>query len=652
MVSSRPRPIDRVADMRMVLAGLLLALLGGWMLAGLSAIPAGAAPAAYDDEVDSMRIQYNVTTDGVLEVTERIVYRFGIGSGRHGIFRNLITREPYVDDESKDQKYEISDIEVSSPSGASAEFTEETFSDNGGRDQSIQLKIGSANETIEADTATYELSYKVRGALRHFDDHSELYWDATGGDWEATLNNVAVDVTVPEGVTQTECFSGSQGSSTACTSHSGSGGTAHFTQDTIPPGSQLTVVAGIKAGVVSNDTPIVVDAPNLLERAGLTVPMVAGSGLVALAVPVVGITLARRNSHDERYAGLPPGTFPPTGANVAVSKDTLAESQIPVAFAPPPIPVAEAGLLIDAVANTRETAATLIDLAVRGAVRIDNTGDEQHAVLMNSAVANAPHEQALLTRLYPNLQPGTAIPLKRRSTGDTSMRKAHDAMIDAVRQQVTARGYYNRLPSRMRGSGMPKRGFGCACGGMVAIWVFGGVLISVIGAVAGSGSGGGTGRLFAFGLPILMIVATLIYVGWVRSRGRRTAYGRALTDQTIGFRTYLATAEAEQLRFEEGEDIFSRYLPWAIVFDLADRWQKVCYQLVQAGRIPPDPIWYTGPSYYSSGFAAGTISSTVAQTFDPPPAPAGSGGGGGSSSGFGGGGFSGGGGGGGGGGSW
>jgi uncharacterized membrane protein len=119
----------------------------------------------------------------------------------------------------------------------------------------------------------------------------------------------------------------------------------------------------------------------------------------------------------------------------------------------------------------------------------------------------------------------------------------------------------------------------------------------------------------------------------------------------VGFRTYLATAEADQLKFEEGEDIFSKYLPWAIAFELADRWQRVCAQLVAAGRITPDPYWYTGPSYYSSGFAAGNISQTVANTFDPPPAPAGSGGGGGSSSGFSGG-SSGGGGGGGGGGSW
>lgn len=355
--------------MHRLFAVLLLTILGGWLLAGLSSLtgPSTATAAvATEDSVDSMKIEYNVTPDGVLEVTERIVYRFGTGSGRHGIYRDLVTREEWVDDTSKDQKYEISDVKVSSPSGDSAEFTEETISYNRARSQSLRLKIGSANKTIVTETATYEISYRVRGALRHFDDHSELFWDATGDDWTGQLNNVSVEVTVPGGVTRTDCFAGPHGAKTSCDSNNVSAGKGTFSQAKLPLRSQLTIVAGIKPGVVSNDTPIVVDPPSLLERSGLTVPMVAGSSVVALGVPLVGVTLARRRNTDERYAGLPPGSLPATGSTVPVAKDTLAEDQIPVAFAPPQIPVAEAGLLIDAVANTRETAATLIDLAVRG----------------------------------------------------------------------------------------------------------------------------------------------------------------------------------------------------------------------------------------------------------------------------------------------
>ena len=38
-----------------------------------------------------------------------------------------------------------------------------------------------------------------------------------------------------------------------------------------------------------------------------------------------------------------------------------------------------------------------------------------------------------------------------------------------------------------------------------------------------------------------------------------------------GFRLYVATAEADQIAFQEREEIFSRYLPYAMVFGLVVR---------------------------------------------------------------------------------
>ena len=135
-------------------------------------------------------------------------------------------------------------------------------------------------------------------------------------------------------------------------------------------------------------------------------------------------------------------------------------------------------------------------------------------------------------------------------------------------------------------------------------------------------------------------------------RGQRTADGRAVTDQVEGFKTYLATAEADQLRFEEGEDIFSRYLPWAIAFELADRWAKVCGDLVAMGRLPNAmPYWYVG-NYNLAAFNTAFLTSSLTNAATPAPSSGSSGTGFGGGSSFGGGGFSGGGGGGGGGGSW
>jgi uncharacterized membrane protein YgcG len=611
-------------------------LVSALALAGLAS-PASAAPG---DEVKSFQIDYTVTPDGVLQVKETIAYSFG-SSGRHGIYRDLVIREPWRDNDSKDQEYQVSNIAVDSPTGAADEFTTETTKSNHDRYQTLRIKIGSANETIRGYDATYVITYDVRGALRHFDDHSELYWDATGISWEAVLNQVNVNVTVPEGVTEVECFTGSAGSTQDCPQQTVSGRKGVFGASDLPRGEQMTIVAGIKPGVVSNDTPIVVDAPSWMERNGVTAPSLITSAAATVIAIVSAVLYWKNGSRDQRFAGLPPGTFPPDGMVAQPVKDDLAEDQIPVAFSPPRIPVAEGGLLIDAKASTTETAATLIDLAVRGGVRIENTGDSQSAVLVNPSAATAPHEQMLVSGLFPSLQPGESVVLRRGAVGDHTMRRAHDGMIKALRDQVRQRQWYLRMPRQF---GVTANG--CACLSMVAI---GAVGIGLMGTIAGAATGG-LGRAVVVAVPVIAMIVAL--GTWIakRARGQRNPAGRAVADQLIGFRTYLATAEAEQLRFEEGEDIFSKYLPWAIAFGLADRWQQVCAQLVAAGRIPPDPYWYSGPSYYTSGWTAGALSSSVASTFDPPPTPSSSSGGG-SSSGFSGG-SSGGGGGGGGGGSW
>ncbi|WP_328999473.1 DUF2207 domain-containing protein [Kribbella sp. NBC_00709] len=628
--------------MRKALGVVISTLVAVLALAGF-AVPASADAG---DEIRNFKIEYTVSADGVLHVTETIDYVFG-STGRHGIYRDLVTREPYKDDDSKDQEYQVSNIKVSTPTpNVSAEFTTDTFQENNQRNENTQIKIGSANSTVPGDEATYVISYDVRGALRHFADHSELYWDATGSAWSAVIDQVTVNVTVPQGVTQVDCFSGEAGSTQTCPQKSVVGQQGVFGASQLQRGQQLTVVAGITAGAVQNDTPILVDPPNWLERNGLSWLSLIGAGLVTAVAIVAAALYAKLGNKDQRYAGMPPGTFPPDGVAAEPVKDELSTDQLPVAFSPPRIPVAEGGLLIDAKATTVETAATLIDMAVRGGVRIDNTGDSQKAVLLNPAVATAPHEQALMSGMFPTLQPGSEVVLERGAVGENAMRTAHTSMITALREQVKQRGWYLRMP-RAGGGSVFKNGFGCACMAMIVIWVFGAGFIGTITAAAT----GGAGRAIVIAVPVVAVVVALgIWIA-IRSRGRRNPAGRAVTDQLIGFRKYLATAEADQLRFEEGEDIFSKYLPWAIAFGIADRWQRVCEQLVAAGRITPDPVWYYGPSYYTSGWTAGAVSSTVASTFDPPPTPSSSGGGGGSSSGFSGG-SSGGGGGGGGGGSW
>jgi uncharacterized membrane protein len=150
-------------------------------------------------------------------------------------------------------------------------------------------------------------------------------------------------------------------------------------------------------------------------------------------------------------------------------------------------------------------------------------------------------------------------------------------------------------------------------------------------------------------------VVGLVVLVLAKAAPARTAAGTAVLAEAVGFRRYLETAEANQIRFEEGEDLFSRYLPYAIVFGVAERWANVFGELAAQGRAVPEPGWYAGSSFRTGAFwmsyaafgnSLDSFTSIATQSLSAP-TPGSSGG-----SGFSGGGFSGGGVGGGGGGGW
>ena len=598
------------------------------LLFGLAATLGITTPAyAADDQIDEFAITYEVQPSGVIRVTEKIVWRFGDNSGRHGIQRWYVTREPYDDDE--DAVYMLTQIDVTSPDPGVATDWERTDDERAdGREVNTRLRIGDPDRTIEADTATYVISYDLTGALRSFSGYDEFYWDATGFE-NPLIKQLTIQTTVPGGAQDVTCFAGPPGSTETCqTADFTKGGPASFAQSNIPAGQGVSIGVRITPGLITDNKPhLEPDGSKISPAAKVAAIVGAGvAGLIAIGSPIVGVLWWRKNGRDQRYAGLAPGTTPLAGqpAHIVPSDPDL---PIPVAFSPPRIPVGEAGLLIDGQVDNRETAATIIDLAVRGALTVQSDGkDDFRVTLVDPNRAAAPHEMVLLTDLFNSGPPGTQVDLSERG----SLLSAHQAMQTSVRNQVTARGWFRKVPSATATGS-----FG-----------FGALLFIVFGAFAV-----GAWLLWVL-VPLLPIIITIAVIRTKLRRGQRTADGRAVCDQVEGFRTYLATAEADQLKFEEGEDIFSRYLPWAIIFELADRWARICADLVAMGRLPDTtPYWYYG-NYNISSFNTGFLTGSLANAATPVPSTSSSGTGFGGGSSFSGGGFSGGGGGGGGSSSW
>lgn len=611
------------------LAALAAILIACWSL--LASAP--SARAASDDAFDRFDVVATVDKQGYVNVTETIVLRFGASSGRHGLERTLITREP--DGNDHDVVYRIDNVRVTSPTPGVS--TEVSTSDQGsGRNTYLRIRVGSADRTISADTATYVLSYRVAGLLRSSGSYDELYWDVSGASMPRIVQ-ASVKVTVPGGAQDVFCSVATPGNQGACATSTIAGGVATFAAANIPTGEVLTVSVKIAPGLVLNNTPIQVENADA-QGARLAAWGLGGMVGTAALVPVFGVFYVRKRSADYRWKDLPPGTFPPRGMQVAEVPDRP-PLEVPVSFAPPAMGVADAGLLIDGETQVRDTTAALVGLAVAGAIQLRSDSDQQ-VRLVDPARAPDPTSALILRELFPpGSEPGQVIDLGTPGT----LSDAHGKVQQAVLERSTREGWFVRLPGAAGG-------LGCGIGGLF----FPVLVVGIIGITF-------LGPLLLLALPLLLSIAITSLVARSKlRRGQRSAFGRALTDQVEGFRTYIATAEAEQLRFEEGEDIFSRYLPWAIMFDLTERWTQVCQRLVALGRLsdaPPD--WYYGTSWNMNnlGWQLSSFDTSVASSIATP-APTfsesgfGSGGSAFSGGDFGGGGFSGGGGGGGGGGSW
>ncbi len=228
------------------LAALVAA--AGWLLV------TGIAPAsaAAGEQITSYDVVLTIHGDGTLGVRETIDYDFADVAGKHGIFRTIPVRVPY--DDGNDRVYELTDVGVSSPTGAPSSVDR---SESGGQ---VTLRIGDPDRTVSG-RQEYVVTYTVDGALNAFDDHDELYWNAIGAEWQAPILAATARVELPGTSTQQACFAGPVGSNLPCGEVLPSDGTVAFAQPAgLAPFSALTVVVGLPKGAVA------ATGPHLEER--------------------------------------------------------------------------------------------------------------------------------------------------------------------------------------------------------------------------------------------------------------------------------------------------------------------------------------------------------------------------------------------------
>ena len=576
----------------------------------LRAQPSGETIRAY-------HVRIEISDDGALRITERIDYDFGVAL-RHGIFRTIPSR--YYLDDVYDRVYRIEDVTVRSPTAP----TDVEVSSEGA---STTIRVGDPDVEISG-RHRYTLTYRVEGVLNPFPDHDELYWNAIGDQWAAAIERAEVTVLAPADIQRVACFQGYTGTTETCASADQQGATARFAAGrSLQPYEGLTVVVAIPKGVVPDPEPI------REERWSAERAFSVNVGTVVAAVAVAGLlggALGRlwwREGRDRRFIGSPidqvMGTSTGESEMVPVGEGDL---EAPVEFAPPEnVRPGQIGTLLDERANVIDVTATIVDLAGRGFLLIREIPDEglfskvdwTLIRLEKGDVELLTYERRLLDALF---RDGSEVKVSElKTTFAERLHGVEDSLYaDAMRQK-----WFRARPDQVR-----------------LRWAGGGVFLLVIGAALTFVLARWT-HWAIVGIPVIVAGAALALMA--RQMPSRTAKGTAMLRRVRGFRRVIATAETHMSRWAEEENVFTRYLPYAIVFGLTKKWAKAFEDL---GLQPDTSTWYVGPHAFTAAAFADSIDGfavTTGGTLASTPSSSGS-------SGFGGGGFSGGGGGGGG--SW
>jgi Predicted membrane protein (DUF2207) len=630
--SCRPPSLARFVVVTFALVGWAGLTAGGAQATPLAAPAASSSvlAAAGGEQITGYGIDLMLKQDGSMHVQETINYDFG-DNGKHGIERKILVQ--FSHDNTHVRVYPLDNITVSSPTGAPT--AEKTLNAGG---PVATLRIGDPHHANVIGKQTYVIGYDVGGVVNVLADHDELYWNVIGEQWQVPIDAATVKVEGPAAVQKVACFEGNQGSTDTCQGTVAADGTASFSGTQMAPGQGMTVVAAFPTGTFPHAAPILKDRHTLARAFSLT--PVTGVGSLALLGLLGGTAIATvlRRGRDERYLGITPGLEPGVGQDQSVSRvPWLRRDPIAVQFTPPDgMRPGQLGTLIDEHANVVDVTATIIDLAVRGFLKIEEveapgtfrSGDWKLVELPDAPTGELhDYETKLYNSIFRSRSEVLLSDLKQTFKSDL------ESVQSMLYADVTNAGWFHGNPSTVR-----------------TRWAGYGLFLAVV--------GGGLTWLLAtrtsYGLfGIAVLVSGVLLLALSPRMPARTATGTALLAQVKGFQLYLEKAEANQIRFEEGEDIFSRYLPFAVVFGVAERWAKVFATLAASGASVAVPTWYVG-SLYAGGlfnYAAFGSSmdnfSTVTSGSIAAATPSSSG-----SSGFGGGGFSGGGGGGGGGGSW
>lgn len=456
----------------------------------------------------------------------------------------------------------------------------------------LKVYIPGAEDTSK----TVLITYSSPNATRFFDDHDEFYWNVTGNDWPVPIDHASALVQFPPntaGSLRAQAFTGVYGSHDQEATADVNGSQVQFeTTNPLPMRGGLTIDVYIPKGGLTQ--------PSALTRAiwfvrgniGILLPVWA-----FIVMFVMWYTLGRD---------------PDPGLSVA-----------PMYEPPKGMTPAEAGTLIDDSVEPRDITSTIVDLAVKGYVKIHETQEQgilfHHKDYQFERVKDiddklASHERVMMENIFDGGQMTTLSSLKNR------FYRAIPVITQDIKSELKNKGMYLVDPDSAH-----------------AYTVLGVIIIAAPFALA---QWAGVVNLLDSVSTLVLggIIAAIIVWLFGREMSAKTVLGGRTRIEILGFQEFMNRVDADRLK-RMPPDTFEKYLAFAMALGVEHQWARAF-----AGIIQNPPTWYVPYGGYGPGYpmfnpvlftnSMGSMASTAHDVFVSAPRASSTG------SGFGGGGFS------------
>lgn len=487
-------------------------------------------------QVSQFNSTVHVQKDGSADIQEKITFVF---QGRfQGVYRDIPVE--YPGPKGTNYSLFVTVNQVTDENGSTLKFEKS-------RSRGF-LKLKIYVPGASDSTRTVNIDYSASDATKFFPQFAEFYWNVTGNDWLVPIQSASTTVYFPAdaaGNLRVQAYQGIYG-------------------------SQDPARASIEDAVVTAES-----TGPLPARGGLTVDVYIPEGI--LREPSTAAKLGRF-LRSNPILSLPFWAFAVMfGLWWYKGRDPNAGLSVAPMYEPPEgLRPAEAGTLIDDSVDPRDVTSVLVDLAVRGYIKIVeaphkgllfSTKDYEFHLLKDRDAWNDlnDYERAMLDKIYAG--GGTVTRL-------SDLRNHFYTVLPLIKTEVVtalkAKGMYTVDPDSAHQ-------FVILGALAIALPYLAAQVLHIADFTNSAGP-----------LVVCAILAFLIIILFGRQLSATSLKGARTRVQVLGFQEFMNRVDADRLK-RMPPDTFEKYLPYAMALGVEHRWAKAFQGIIQN-----PPTWYQG----------------------------------------------------------